>query len=98
MRVAAPGAAVLATGYLLAGGGERMPAGAEGLQAVAAGGAGAAVTCEGIQRVARKRRHPGNRLDHGSSPGPRSMPAAARRAHVACGPSRRAGLTPTMHR
>ena len=45
------GRSVLATGDLLAGGGEHVPAGAERFGAVAVGGAGAGVAGEGVQRV-----------------------------------------------
>src|SRR5215467_6845137 len=51
LRWRAPRTVVLATGDLLAGGGEHVPAGPECLGALAVGDAGAGVTGEGVQRA-----------------------------------------------
>src|SRR6266702_6196209 len=48
---AAAAVLLLATGYLRAGGGEHVPAGAEGFQALPGGAARAAVTREAVHRV-----------------------------------------------
>src|SRR5262249_56745581 len=89
-RWRAPGIVVLATGDLLTGGGEHVPAGPERFGALAVGDAGAGVTGEGVQRV------PGvgelmQTAGPGGIPGQRPGGAAGDRNAGAAGSHRRPG-------